>query len=194
MNRRLPWRWWRLSPAQAYAGAASSFSAVVLLGAWITIGGLLHWQWRETIAAELRQNRNTAQAFKEHTLRIIATADQSMLRMQEGVRDGWLDGPAIERITRETGMEHNILTQLSWVGPDGRLVSSNLDPDGSRSEHIDLSERDHVRVHLLPAAQVPHLQHMLTQGLFVSQPLEGKVSGIWTIQLSRKITAPMAVL
>ncbi|MBO1248973.1 two-component sensor histidine kinase [Comamonas denitrificans] len=190
MNRRLPWRWWRLSPVQAYAGAASSFSAVVLLGAWITIGGLLHWQWRETIAAELRQNRNTAQAFKEHTLRIIATADQSMLRMQEGVRDGWLDGSAIERITRETGMEHNILTQLSWVGPDGRLVSSNLDPDGSRSEHIDLSERDHVRVHLLPAAQVPHLQHMLTQGLFVSQPLEGKVSGIWTIQLSRKITAP----
>mgnify|MGYP000446898324 CR=1 FL=1 len=55
MNRRLPWRWWRLSPVQAYAGAASSFSAVVLLGAWITIGGLLLWQWRETVAAELRQ-------------------------------------------------------------------------------------------------------------------------------------------
>lgn len=37
---------------------------------------------------------------------------------------------------------------------------------------------------------MPHLQPRLSQGLFVSQPLEGKVSRLWTIQLSRKITAP----
>ncbi len=98
---------------------ASWFSAVVLLGAWITAsGGLLHWQWRENYCRRAAPDRNTAQAFKEHTLRIIATADQSMLRIQEGVRDGWLDGPAIERITRETGMEHKHPHSafLGWAG------------------------------------------------------------------------------
>ncbi|MCE1249178.1 MAG: ATP-binding protein, partial [Comamonadaceae bacterium] len=187
MNFSALWRWRPDGPARGYSLAAFSFSALVLLGAWVTIVGLLHWQWQETLDAELRQNRNTALALQEHTLRIIATVDQAMSRLAEEARNGSLDGAAIVRITNETGMAPDILTQLSLVGPDGRFIASNLDPDGVRGQRVNLLERDHVRVHLLPAAQVPQLQPMLHQGLFISQPLQGKVSGKWTIQLSRRI-------
>lgn len=79
--------------------------------------------------------------------------------------------------------------QLSLVGPDGSLVASNLDIDARETGRVDVSEREHIRVHLqsssMPAAAAP----MGESGLFIGKPVLGKVSGRWTIQLSRRIDA-----
>ncbi|HCE92795.1 MAG TPA: two-component sensor histidine kinase [Acidovorax sp.] len=172
-----------------YFVVACVFSAVVLLGAWATMAAMLRWQWKETLDAEMRQNTNTALALKEHTLRILDTVDQAMWRLQHTAEDGPLNGQDLATIANETGMVPHILTQLSFVGPDGRFQGSNLDPDGSRSNHVSLMDRDHIRVHLLPAEAAPPSAGMLHNGLFISKSLLGKVSGVSTIQLSRKVTA-----
>lgn len=91
-------------------------------------------------------------------------------------------------IANETGMAPNILTQLSFLGADGRLVCSNLVPDGSRSKHVTLMDRAHVRVHLQPGDADTPLAGVLNDGLFISHALKGRVSGGWTIHLSRKIS------
>ena len=91
------------------------------------------------------------------------------------------------RIAHETGMAPNILTQLSFVGTDGRLRCSNLNPDGSRSKHVALMDRAHVRVHLQPGDTDTPLDGLLQDGLFISHAIEGRVSGAWTLQMSRKI-------
>lgn len=179
----------RSSPARMYFMVACVFSALVLLGAWITMATLLRWQWNETLEAEMRQNTNIALALKEHTLRILDTVDQAMWRLQRTAEDGPLDSQDLANIANETGMVPHILTQLSLVGPDGRFQGSNLDPDGSRNNHVNLMDRDHIRVHLLPADAAPPTSGMLHNGLFISKSLLGKVSGVSTIQLSRKVTA-----
>ncbi|WP_198403240.1 ATP-binding protein [Acidovorax delafieldii] len=180
---------WRSKPALMYSVVACVFSALVLLGAWATMAALLTWQWQETLDAEMRQNTNTAQALKEHTLRVLDTVDQAMWRVQSAVRDRQLSGQDLVSIANETGMVPQILTQLSFVGADGRFQGSNLDPDGSRSQHVNLMDRDHIRVHLLPSQATPSPTGMLQNSLFVSRSLLGKVSGVRTIQISRKVIA-----
>jgi two-component system cell cycle sensor histidine kinase PleC len=64
--------------------------------------------------------------------------------------------------------------QASFIGPDGKLVSSTLDP---RPEAIDLSDRDYFRVHLDGSFK----------GLFISHPMVGRVSKAPTIKVSRRL-------
>ena len=180
---------WRRNPAQMYFVVACVFSALVLLSAWATMAALLRWQWNETLSAEMRQNTNTALALKEHTLRILDTVDQAMSRLENTARDGPLESQDFISIANETGMVPHILTQLSFVDAEGRFQGSNLDPDGSRSNHVNLLERNHIGVHLLPPAQAPGPQGMLYNGLFIGRAVLGKVSGVSTIQLSRKVVA-----
>ncbi|MCM2346734.1 MAG: hypothetical protein NDI95_08800 [Acidovorax soli] len=126
---------------------------------------MLNWQWKETLNAEMRQNTNTAVAFKEHTLRILDTVDQAMRRVENSIRDGQTDGREMIGIANETGMVPHILTQLSFVDARGIFRSSNLDPDGSRSKNVSLMDRDHIRVHLKPEST--SLRPM-KNGLFIS--------------------------
>jgi signal transduction histidine kinase len=170
--------------AAPYTKAALVFSALGLFGSWVMALSILQWQWKETLDAEMRQNTNTAVAFKEHTLRILDTVDQAALLIQQKMDEKSLTGDALVRIARETGMAPQILTQLSFVDANGIFRGSNLDPDGSRSKNVDLSEREHVRVHLRPDTTSARPMH---NGLFISQPLVGKVSGVRTIQLTRKL-------
>jgi signal transduction histidine kinase len=157
--------------------------------AWAAVAGVLAMKWRDALASEQQQTVNLAAVLKEQTVRVLAAADQASLRLRDAVRAGeFAPGDAV-RFANETGLAPMILTQLSVIGPDGRFQSSNLDPDGSRSGHLDLSDREHVRVHLAPdsAMEAPPLS---LNGLLIGKPVLGKVSGKWTIQLSRRIDGP----
>ena len=122
-------------------------------------------------------------------MRVLASADQATLRLRDAVRGGDFNLADIERFANETGLAPRILTQLSLVGADGRFRGSNLDPDGSKSGHVDLSTREHVQVHLAPQ-QVRNAPPLTGGGLFIGKPVLGKVSGRWTIQLTRRIDGP----
>ena len=189
MNRNCLAARWRDNTAFRYSVATGVFCAVVLLGAWATVATMLRWQWQETLDAEMRQNTNTAVALKEHTLRVIDAVDHAMSRVQNRALDGKLSGKDLVGIASETGMVPDILTQLSFVGADGHFVGSNLAPDGPRSQRVNLMDREHIQVHLQPEAAALVPTGMLQNGLFISKPLLGKVSGVWSIQLSRKLVS-----
>ncbi|NDY92946.1 sensor histidine kinase [Ideonella livida] len=171
-------RRWRLSVV------AMVFTIILLVGTWAMVGLLLKVKWDDTLTAEVRQNTNLSSALQEQTLRVLAATDQAALRLRDAVRAGQ-GTPDLVRFANETGLAPKILVQLSLVGADGRFMGSNIDPDGTKTGHVDLSEREHVRVHLAPGAlPVPG------NGLFVGKPVLGKVSKRWTIQLSRRIDGP----
>lgn len=64
--------------------------------------------------------------------------------------------------------------QLAFVDPTGILRYSSLSPG---TAPVDVSDREHFRVHLDPTRDF----------LFVSRPVFGRVSGIWSVQLTKKI-------
>ncbi|KZT17650.1 two-component sensor histidine kinase [Acidovorax sp. GW101-3H11] len=162
-------------------------TALVLLMAWATVAILMNVSWRDAMNAQIRQNSNLALSLGEQTVRVMAAVDQATIRMRDAVQANDFEKADFTRFANETGLAPQILTQLSLVGPDGWFVGSNIDPTGEKTGHVELSDREHVQVHLNPAAAAAaHLQQT-PNGLFVGKPVVGKVSGKATIQLSRRI-------
>jgi len=164
-------------------------SVLVLVLAWGGVLIELNGKRQDAIKAEIRQNANLALALQEQTLRVLAAVDQATLRLSDSVREGHFQVEDYSRFANETGLVPDILTQLSYVGADGRFVGSNIDPGGGKTGHVDLSEREHIRVHLQPDLVKDAAGQMSADGLFIGKPVLGKVSGKWTIQLTRKISA-----
>ena len=163
---------------------------LVLLASWAGVGLVLVQKLHDALAAEVRQNTNLARALEEQTVRVLATADQATQRLRDAVAGQRLASGDLPRLAGETGLVPNILVQLSLIGADGRFVGSNLDPDGSKTGHVDLSAREHVRVHLAPDRQ-PAAERLPTpDALFIGKAVLGKVSQRRTIQLSRRIVGP----
>jgi len=161
-----------------------------LLGVlWLSVGWVVTERRGEAIRAEFRQNANVARVLQEQTERVIATVDQATLRVAEAVAESPDETPDLVRFANETGLAPKILVQLSQVWADGRFAASNLDPKGEKTGHVDLSQREHVRIHLAPQT-LPEPDRVLpANGLFIGKPVLGKVSQRWTIQLSRRIVA-----
>ncbi|WP_157269491.1 sensor histidine kinase [Azohydromonas aeria] len=162
-------------------------TALALLVAWGSVALLLKTKWDDAVQAEVRQNANLARALQEQTVRVIATVDQATLRLRDAVRSGDFTTAQLPQLANETGLAPKILVQLSLVGADGRFVGSNIDPDGSKTGPMDLNGREHVRVHLQPGLASDAA--LDAGGLFIGKPVLGKVSGRWTIQLTRRIDA-----
>ena len=165
-----------------------ALSALVVVAlAWAGVLVVLHNKRVDAIDAEIRQNLNLARALQEQTVRVLASIDQATLRMRDSIAAGDAKPEMFVRYANETGMAPDILTQLSFIGADGHLRNSNLDPTGNRTEHVDLSEREHIRAHLRVQTLHEAVEQFSKSGLFIGKPVLGKVSGKWTIQLSRKI-------
>ncbi|MCC9598517.1 MULTISPECIES: ATP-binding protein [unclassified Rubrivivax] len=164
-------------------------AGVLIVLAWATVALVLWLRWHDAIAGELRQNTNLARAFEEQTVRVLAAVDQATVRARDDFARHGGDGLELPRYANETGLVPGILVQLSLVGADGRFIGSNLDPDGRKTGHVDLSEREHVRVHLAPTTLPPGTGLKSADDLWIGKPVLGKVSKRWTIQISRRISA-----
>jgi signal transduction histidine kinase len=165
------------------------FVALALAVTAALVALALYTKWQDAMDAQERQNANLARVLQEQTLRVLAPVDQATQRMRDAVAEGSIQPADYIRLANETGLVPDILTQLSVVGADGRFVASNLDPDGKRTGNVDLSEREHVQVHLEPRRHDAARKQLTRSGLFVGKPVLGKVSGKWTLQLSRPIVS-----
>ena len=170
------------------------FVALALVVTAALVALALYTKWQDAIDAQERQNANLARVLQEQTLRVLAPIDQATLRMRDAVAKGSFQPSDYTRLANETGLVPAILTQLSVVGADGRFVASNLDPDGQKTGPLDLSEREHIQVHLEPTRHLDARTQITRNGLFVGKPVLGKVSGKWTLQLSRPIVSPSGYL
>lgn len=114
-----------------------------------------------------------AQAFGEYS-RANAERLSDFLR---DLRAGWLAGPAVfaQAIRERREVMRELTFQVAVIDRDGRLAYSTIERPSSA---VDLSERAHFRVHREAGDR---------DALYISDPIEGKVSGRWTIQFTRPI-------
>lgn len=157
---------------------------LVLFAIWTTVWTLLQEQRHQAVEAEYRQNANISRALQEQTARVISAVDQAVLRLAALAGKGRVQADELQRIVDATGLSEAILPQLSLVDARGRFAGSNVDPGAAKAGPVDLSDREHVRIHLQPGGATA----MLTpDGLYVGPPVLGKVSHKWTVQLSRAV-------
>ncbi len=165
---------------------------VILLVVWGSVAWGLYSLHQAAMRNQVQESSNISRVLQEQTTRVLAIVDKLTLRANEGTASAPKPGTALQqidtvRLTNETGLFPDILSQFSVVDAQGRFLSSNLDPTGEKSGHVDLSEREHIRVHLNPQLVPEALQRVNANGLFIGKPVLGKVSKLWTIQVSRKL-------
>ncbi|MEJ6006817.1 ATP-binding protein [Paucibacter sp. AS339] len=161
---------------------------IAVLLAWIAIGSLLWLRRHDAIDSQFQQNSNLARALEEQTERVLEASNQATLRARDAIASGHATPGDLVRFANETGLAPKILVQIAWLDARGIMVASNLDSASKKSAGMDLSSRDHVRIHLAPQSTPALAPLAQPDDLYIGKPVLGKVSNKWTIQLSRRIT------
>jgi len=169
-----------------FASGVIAFLVVIFALVWGGVAWVLQTKRVDALESEKQQNVNLAHTLAEQSLRVFQSVDQATLRVNTAIASGEFVNEDLLRFTRETGLADTIITQLSYVGADGRFIASNIDLSGAKTGAVDLSEREHVKAHLAPSTNETAQQPVL----FIGKTVVGKVSGKRTIQLSRKLSLP----
>jgi diguanylate cyclase (GGDEF)-like protein len=145
--------------------------AIIWLGAWY----IASEDAKRTESAAYQDTSNLARAFEEHIIRLIQAHDQILLFARTSIaREP--KGFDLARWARDQQVATGVTLQIATTDKAGMLTGSNL---GMPAEPMDLSDREHFRAH----ADTDRDE------LFISQPVLGRNSGKWSIQLSRRINA-----
>lgn len=124
---------------------------------------------------------NLARAFEEHIARMSQSVDQQIVfvRNQYERHDGDLN--ELDQTIQKLTANNPIIAQVAIIDPRGMMLYTNLMPPGQgAATPVDLSDREHYRVHLADASDF----------LFISRPVLGRVSQRETLQFTRKILRP----
>ena len=122
------------------------------------------------------QVKYEAQLFELFTRSLLQKLDQALLMLGgELLEDGV--PPDINAWARRRGILRNPLFQIGIIGPDGRIL---LTSEGSASVGLDLSDREHFRV---------HVDNDLDR-MFISKPLIGRVTKRWSLNITRAVRSP----
>ena len=160
------WRHGVLSPLNVGA-------VVCLLFIWsFTFHQLTQERERLTRDAQAR-TQVEARAFGEYSLGSVRRVSEFLLDL----RASWLSGREVfEQVIHERQEVVRDLTfQVAVIDENGMLVYSSIGPV---TERIDLSQREHFLVHKESGGR---------DALFISDPVQGKVSKKWSIQFTRPI-------
>ena len=157
------------------AGLLWALLVLVLTLAW----SMLWLSQRQGESSAISQTEgdasNLARSFAEHTLASFQRVDFVV----HDLRRTWLRAPhefSLE-VARHQDLMRDIAFQVGVIGADGRLDFSNL---ARTKERIDLSDREHFQAARQSAERGE-------DRLFISKPVQGRVSGKWSIQMVRPI-------
>lgn len=173
-------------------GTIWAILALTLLAVWLAVVMGLKSLHQDAIDNQFQESNNITRVLQEQTTRVLTIIDKVTLRANESTTSAPKPENALSqidtvRLSNESGLFPEILSQFSVVKSDGTFLGSNLDPTGEKSGRPDLSDREHIRVHLQPELVPDAIKRINANGLFIGKPVLGKVSKLWTIQVSRKL-------
>lgn len=148
--------------------------AAFLLGyVWINSYYQLQIAKNDALEAVRSDANNYARIIDEHASRTILSADQASIFLANRYND--LGNRLDLKEFAQSGMfMGDMINQVAVIAGNGDLAISNLP-----TQKINLSDREHFRVHLMQD----------TARIFISKPVLGRLSKKWSIQLSRRVNS-----
>lgn len=151
-------------------------TAAVLLGlTWWHVFALVNDSRAKELANTERDLANLTRVSQEHANRTFRGADQVIRFIQARYLELG-DKLDLSALTSQGVIDAEIFPQVGVIDANGIYVLANR-PITSK---LDLSDREHFKVHVTASSDA----------LFVSQPVLGRATGKWSIQLTRRITRP----
>ena len=169
----------RLDPAGTRRRALLAIPALgvlVLVLLWTVIFARLSVEKETTYREAMASAAILSAALEQHTVKAIHQVDQitRFVKFEFEKTPGHFDlGSTVEKGV----VQSETLVQVSLIDEHGKLIANTADPN---PKPIDLSDREHFRVH----------EHENDDQLFISKPVLGRVSGHWTLQMTRRLNHP----
>lgn len=151
--------------------AVAWFGVAVIAMVWGAIVWDLDRERSHVLGMAEGDTANLARAFEEHFLRTVAGLDQTLLYLRAEYERS-PENFNLNASVANAAILRRVSVQIARIGADGILADSNV----TNFARVDLSDREHFRVHLRGG-----------DALFVSKPVLGRASGRWSIQLTRRL-------
>ncbi len=166
-------RGWRLPTISRETRWIAGFAFALIVAVWIAVALLIVKARSQAIAENYREEYASAAVFAEQATRTIRLLDSVMQLVAHELAKSPTPN-RLKELADEKVINLDTLVLMSFVDAEGRTVGSTLGPDVKRT---DLSDREHIRAQL----------DRRIDGLFVGKPVLGRVSGKWSIQLTRRV-------
>jgi methyl-accepting chemotaxis protein len=166
-------RQWRGAHLQQLRHGTAYLAAAMTVVIWAAAA--LHLlTFKSQLFESVRQHSaNLARAFERDIITSLRGVDWTLQQL----RQHYLRQPnAVDFAARAEELTDGVSIQYVIIGPNGFTTVSSV---SANTTPIDLSDREHFRVHVESDRDT----------LFISKPVLGRVSGKWTIQMTRRITA-----
>ena len=162
---------WRGAPNGAFWLGLAMVAVI-----WVATGFHLLTFKRQLYEAYRQNSANLVRAFEQDVVHALHEVDWTLrlLRTYYARHDPAFD---FAGLIRELSNADGLSFQYVVIGPDGLMVMSSA---ASAGAVLDLRDREHFYIH----------RDAKEDTLFVSKPILGKVTGKWSIQLTRRITDP----
>src|ERR1700737_2050738 len=130
--------------ARVISGGLTGVGILIIAAMWVMAGASIMAAREAAMDRTRSEGRNLAVAFAGEVTNILGGVNGAMEIVAQHMRAarGQLD---IHAWASEIPLLSNATIQGAIIGPDGKLVSTTLDP---APQPLELSEREHVRVHL----------------------------------------------
>jgi PAS domain S-box-containing protein len=150
------------------------FCAVLIAGICVALAWELKADRERTISRVMAANVNLARAFEEHVLGTIRGVDEHTKFIKSAYERsrGTMD---LALYAQQRPIDPQLVTILGIIDENGRLAQAS-----TGFVPIDLRDREFFKHH----AQAD------TGQLYISKPLVGRITGKWSIYLSRRLNKP----
>ncbi|WP_153102231.1 bifunctional diguanylate cyclase/phosphodiesterase [Paraburkholderia hayleyella] len=149
---------------------------LVLVLLWTVVSTRLALEKEATYRESIASAAILSAALEQHTIKAIHQIDQ----ITRFVKYEFEKSPGTFELTNTVAksvVQDETLIQVSLIDEHGMLVASTAN---TRVKPIDLSDREHFKVH----------QRRKNDELYISKPVLGRVSGHWTLQMTRRLNHP----
>jgi signal transduction histidine kinase/CheY-like chemotaxis protein len=132
---------------------------------------------QEALARAQRDSGNLTHIIAEQAARAISDTDRMLNFLAFDLGRLGPNHPRLADVLKNATSGSNLLLQLAYTDASGALIETSVDGPVAG---VNLADREHFLVH----------QQGKITGLFISRPVFGRASGKWSLQLSRRISAP----
>jgi diguanylate cyclase (GGDEF)-like protein len=154
-----------------------AFGVVLLVAIWWGAYALVGIERSAQRRALEGDTSNLSRVVEQNVIRSIGEIDKTLLYLRHA--HSRTVGPTDwSYLIKQAFTSSDITFQLAVIDQNGYLVASDRGPQPPAP--LDLSDRDHFRVHV----------HALEDVVDVSKPVLGRVSKQWSVQITRRLNNP----
>jgi diguanylate cyclase (GGDEF)-like protein/PAS domain S-box-containing protein len=155
-----------------YALAYVLFLVALVQTVWFA----LQYDRQQAVERAYEATTNLALAVERHFDGMMTVVDQGLQTLRTQYQQGGV--PLTDTAFRRLDASFpGLISQFSITDADGMLIYSSLDPSPQR---VSIRDRDHFRYHLTEPGDP----------LYLGKTVKGRVSGVWTMQVTRRYLTP----